>query len=116
MLDSFVICSVWDVRPFAPTNRCMKVFNGHSHGFEKYLIKCCWSKDGRKVLSGSSDRFVYIWDSQTRQILYRLPGHDGTVVAVDMHPAEPICKETISHSSSILFSYSGILVIDSNLM
>jgi WD40 repeat protein len=83
---------IWDVRPFAPANRCMKVFTGHSHGFEKYLLKCAWSKDGQRVASGSSDRFVYVWDTNTRQIQYRLPGHDGTVTAVDLHPDEPICK------------------------
>jgi len=81
---------IWDIRPFAPAQRCMKIFNGHSHGFEKYLIKCCWSKDGQRVVSGSSDRFVYVWDTNTRQIQYRLPGHEGTVIAVDIHPQEPI--------------------------
>jgi len=81
---------VWDVRPFAPSNRCMKVFSGHTHGFEKYLIKCCWSKDGQRIASGSADRFVYVWDTHTRQIQYRLPGHEGTVTAVDLHHEEPI--------------------------
>jgi len=81
---------IWDIRPFAPQSRCMKVFSGHSHGFEKYLLKCCWSKDGQRVASGSSDRYVYIWDSNTRMIQYRLPGHEGTVTSVDLHPDEPI--------------------------
>lgn len=96
---------IWDVRPFAPANRCMKVFTGHSHGFEKYLLKCAWSKDGQRVASGSSDRFVYVWDTNTRQIQYRLPGHDGTVTAVDLHPDEPICKSNLS--SSILFLFNA---------
>ena len=26
---------MWDIRPFAPPQRCMKVFSGHSHNFEK---------------------------------------------------------------------------------
>jgi Prp8 binding protein len=81
---------IWDVRPFAPASRCMKIFTGHTHGFEKYLIKCSWSKDGQRVCSGSSDRCVYIWDSNTRQIQYKLPGHEGSVTAVDLHPDEPI--------------------------
>lgn len=83
---------IWDVRPFAPRERCMKIFQGHSHGFEKYLLKCAWSKDGQRVASGSSDRYVYVWDTNTRQIQYQLPGHEGSVVAVDMHPQEPIRK------------------------
>ncbi|ODN00958.1 U5 small nuclear ribonucleoprotein 40 kDa protein, partial [Orchesella cincta] len=81
---------IWDIRPFAPRERCMKVFQGHSHGFEKYLLKCAWSKDGQRVASGSSDRYVYVWDSNSRQIQYQLPGHEGSVVGVDFHPDEPI--------------------------
>ena len=39
----------WDMRPYAPANRCVKVFTGHSHTFEKNPLKCDWSPDGSKV-------------------------------------------------------------------
>ena len=26
---------IWDVRPFAPQERCVKIFQGHQHTFEK---------------------------------------------------------------------------------
>ena len=26
---------VWDIRPFAPVERCVKIFTGHQHNFEK---------------------------------------------------------------------------------
>lgn len=42
-------CRVWDMRPYAPTNRCTKVFAGHVHTFEKNLLRCDWSPDGAKV-------------------------------------------------------------------
>ena len=29
---------VWDVRPFAPADRQLKVFHGHKHGFEKVSV------------------------------------------------------------------------------
>ena len=38
----------------------------------------------------SLSRFVYVWDSVTQRILYRLPGHLGSVNDVDFHPKEPI--------------------------
>ena len=38
-------------------------------------------------------RFVYVWDTVTRKILYKLPGHTGSVNDVDFHPSEPICKQ-----------------------
>ncbi|EFA09115.1 U5 small nuclear ribonucleoprotein 40 kDa protein [Tribolium castaneum] len=81
---------IWDVRPYAPQERCVKVFTGHQHNFEKNLLRCAWSKDGSKVSSGSADRFLYIWDTTSRRIIYKLPGHNGSVNDVDFHPNEPI--------------------------
>lgn len=42
---------MWDMRPFAPANRCTKVFTGHQHNFEQNLLKCDWSSDGSRVRS-----------------------------------------------------------------
>ncbi|XP_066268836.1 U5 small nuclear ribonucleoprotein 40 kDa protein-like [Branchiostoma lanceolatum] len=81
---------IWDVRPFAPQERCVKIFQGNQHSFEKNLIRCNWSPDGSKVTAGSADRFVYVWDTTSRRILYKLPGHDGSINEVDFHPYEPI--------------------------
>ncbi|XP_031567783.1 U5 small nuclear ribonucleoprotein 40 kDa protein-like [Actinia tenebrosa] len=81
---------MWDVRAFAPMERCLKVFLGAQHSFEKNLIKCGWSPDGLMIASGSADRCVYVWDTNSRRILYKLPGHNGSVNDVDFHPTEPI--------------------------
>lgn len=29
---------IWDVRPFAPQERCVKIFQGHQHNFENVTI------------------------------------------------------------------------------
>ncbi|KAJ6807188.1 U5 small nuclear ribonucleoprotein 40 kDa protein [Iris pallida] len=81
---------IWDMRPYAPQNRCIKMFAGHQHNFEKNLLKCGWSPDGSKVTAGSSDRMVYIWDTTSRRILYKLPGHNGSVNETAFHPTEPV--------------------------
>ncbi|WAR18097.1 SNR40-like protein [Mya arenaria] len=81
---------IWDVRPFAPQERCVKIMQGHQHTFEKNLLRCAWAPDGSKVGAGSGDRFVYVWDTTTRRILYKLPGHAGSVNEVVFHPEEPI--------------------------
>jgi len=81
---------IWDVRPYAPTDRCIKIFTGAVHNFEKNLLRCNWSPDGKRITTGSADRFVYVWDTTSRQILYKLPGHVGSVNEVDFHPKEPI--------------------------
>ncbi|KZT36669.1 WD40 repeat-like protein [Sistotremastrum suecicum HHB10207 ss-3] len=84
---------IHDVRPFAPNpTRIHRVLTGVSAGFENALLRGAWSKDdgGRRVAVGGSDRTVTIWDVESGRILYKLPGHKGTVMAVDFHPKEPI--------------------------
>jgi len=81
---------IWDVRPFAPQERCVKIMSGHQHTFEKNLLRCSWSQDGSRVAAGSGDRLVYVWDTTSRRVLYKLPGHTGSVNEVDFHPNELI--------------------------
>lgn len=81
---------IWDIRPFCVGERCVKVFKGHSHNFEKNLLHCAWSPDGSMVSAGSADRNVYVWEVASRKILYKLPGHMGSVNDVDFHRVEPI--------------------------
>lgn len=82
---------VWDMRPYVTGDtRCVKLFTGHQHNFEKTLLKCAWSADGSKVSAGSSCHSVLVWDFASRRVLYKLPGHKGTVNEVAFHPKEPI--------------------------
>jgi len=93
---------IWDIRPYAPFQRCVKVLTGAQHNFEKNLLRCSWSPDGSKVSAGSADRFVYVWDTTTRMILYKLPGHSGSVNEVDFHPHEPIIASCSSDKTIYL--------------
>ncbi|KRY55248.1 U5 small nuclear ribonucleoprotein 40 kDa protein [Trichinella britovi] len=92
VLSNAMDCTVriWDIRPFAPVNRCVAVLQGAQHNFEKNLLRCAWSPDGMKASSGSADRFVYIWDLNSRRVQYKLPGHFGSVNVTAFHPCEPI--------------------------
>jgi len=84
---------VWDVRPFAYNpSRIHRVLHGAPAGFENTLLHGAWSKDdgGKRVAVGGADRMVCIWDVESGKILYKLPGHKGTVTSVDFHPKEPI--------------------------
>jgi Prp8 binding protein len=83
---------VWDVRPYfrGATTRCVKVLGGHVHTFEKTLLRCAWSRDNQLVAAGSGDGFVNIWSTTSRQILYKLPGHAGSVNDVQFHPIDPV--------------------------
>jgi Prp8 binding protein len=81
---------IWDIRPFCSQDRCKGILQGHSHNFEKNLLRCAWSKCGNMVSVGSADRYVYVYDVNLKKILYKLPGHNGSVNDVDFHPNEPI--------------------------
>lgn len=37
---------IWDIRPYAPSNRLVLTLQGHQHNYEKNLLKCNWSSDG----------------------------------------------------------------------
>ena len=44
----------------------------------------------RKVTAGSGDALVNIWDVGTGSLLYKLPGHQGSVNEAVFHPREKI--------------------------
>jgi Prp8 binding protein len=100
----------WDVRPFPPTQggdsaRCIKEFK-HAvvYGPDKNLLRCAWSPDSSRISSGCSDTptHVHIWDSRNGSLLYKLPGHRGTVNEVDFHPLEPIVASASSDHAVFL--------------
>ena len=83
----------WDIRPFAPKDRALKTYDGAPTGFEKNLIRASWSSNGDKICAGSGDRTVVVWDTRSGKLLYKLPGHKGTVNDVRFSPTEdPISK------------------------
>ena len=137
-MDNTLRC--WDVKPYASGDRCVKVFLGAQHSYERGLIKCNWSKSGAQgappppprppgsrhaassarcrlrpsaraappppvvlaVTCGSADNFVYVWDVATKRILYKLPGHSGSVNEVDFHPTQPIIGSCANDKSIYL--------------
>ncbi|RHZ53364.1 uncharacterized protein CDV56_100679 [Aspergillus thermomutatus] len=81
----------WDIRPFAPTNRHIRTYDGAPMGLEKNLIRASWDPKGEKIAAGSGDRSVVVWDFRSGKLLYKLPGHKGTVNDVRFSPNnEPI--------------------------
>lgn len=83
----------WNIRPFAPTNRHIRTYDGAPMGLEKNLIRASWDPKGEKIAAGSGDRSVVVWDFRTGKLLYKLPGHKGTVNDVRFSPnSEPISE------------------------
>ena len=104
LLSNSMDCTlrVWDLRPYAPSERCENLFAGHLHNYEKTLLRCGWSPAGDLVTCGSADRAVNIWDVGKRALRYKLPGHAGSVNAAVFHPLEPIIGSASSDRTLFL--------------
>lgn len=53
-MDQTVRC--WDVRPFATGNKCLKIYQGTSHGFDRHLLRVSWAPNGKLLSAGSSQK------------------------------------------------------------
>ncbi|KAF3164606.1 hypothetical protein TWF788_001111 [Orbilia oligospora] len=100
-MDSTV--RTWDIRPFAASDRLLKVFEGAPFGLEKNLVRASWSPRGDKIAAGGGDRTVCVWDSDSKKLLYKLPGHKGTINDVRFMPGnEPIIVSASSDRTLLL--------------
>ncbi|KAG0138123.1 WD40-repeat-containing domain protein [Tuber indicum] len=101
-MDSTV--RTWDIRAFAPSNRLINTYEGAPSGIEKNLIRASWSPTGDKVGAGGGDGSVAVWEAETRKLLYKLPGHRGTVNDMRFSPnaAEPIIVSASSDKNILL--------------
>ncbi|KAL8904863.1 MAG: hypothetical protein Q9207_002986 [Kuettlingeria erythrocarpa] len=93
----------WDVRPFAPVDRQIRTYVGAPLGLEKNLVRACWNHKGDKIAAGSGDGTAVVWDAQSAKLLYKLPGHRGTVNDVRFSPGnDPIIVSGSSDRNLIL--------------
>ncbi|PSR97608.1 WD40-repeat-containing domain protein [Coniella lustricola] len=93
----------WDIRPFAPAERAIRTFDGAPVGLEKNLISGSWDKDGKRIAVGAGDGTVVIWSNDTGKLMYKLPGHKGTVNAAEFSPGrDPIILSASSDRTMLL--------------
>ena len=61
---------------------CLQTLKGHSEG----VLSVAYSPDGTKIISGSFDRTIKIWDANTGECLKTLEGHSIYVYSVAYSP------------------------------
>jgi hypothetical protein len=70
-------------------------FKGHSgsvfsvltlQGHSRYVTSVAFSPDGKRIVSGSNDATLKIWDTETRQETDTLKGHSDRVIGVAFSP------------------------------
>ncbi len=102
------LARTWDIRPFAPVDRSLKSFAGAPVGVERNLVRACWDQKGERVGVGSGDGSVCVWEARTSKLVYKLPGHKGTVNDVRFAPGdEPISESTFPPPAGVLLMESS---------
>ncbi|KAG0222484.1 chromatin associated protein [Mortierella sp. GBAus27b] len=67
----------------AQTNLCKSSSDGH----KDFVLSVAVTPDGKWVASGSKDRTVQFWDSNTMSAQLALQGHENSVISVTFSPA-----------------------------
>jgi WD40 repeat protein len=55
-------------------------------GHDKRITSVALSPDGRRLVSGSDDKTIRVWDVQTGRELKRFTGHTDVVTCVALSP------------------------------
>jgi WD40 repeat protein len=76
--------NVWDTRSDADSQEPIKL-----EGHEGAVTVARFSPDNTRIVSGSEDGTVRIWDSATGASLVQLRGHQGQVKDAEFSPAQP---------------------------
>lgn len=81
----------WNIQPFCISdNRCLKVYQGHAHGYDIGIMRADWSRDKKYVASGSASSKVIMWNAASRKIKVEFGGHVGPVNDVKFSPSNDI--------------------------
>ena len=62
--------------------KCLKTLYGHSY----WIVSVAYSPDGKRIISGSGDKTIKIWDANIGRCLNSLEGHSGVVTSVAYSP------------------------------
>ncbi|WJX88080.1 hypothetical protein P8452_70202 [Trifolium repens] len=73
-----------------------------NHGVSGFPIKCNFSLDGKKLASGSSDGFIYLYDYQSSKVLKKIKAFDQACLDIAFHPVMPNVIASCSWDGTIL--------------
>ncbi|CAN4090265.1 unnamed protein product [Withania somnifera] len=77
-------------------------YEGHS--VSGFPIKCNFSFDGEKVISGSSDGYIYVYDSKCCELIRKIKVYDEACVDVVFHPVMSNVVASCSWSGQVSVS------------
>ncbi|KAL6283790.1 hypothetical protein ACE6H2_014719 [Prunus campanulata] len=60
-----------------------------SHGVSGFPIKCVFSVDGEKLVSGSSDGSIYFYDYRSSELVRKIKAYEQACIDIAIHPSIP---------------------------
>jgi WD40 repeat protein len=81
---------VWDATVGAEAPPISRMLDDHMHSTLHELLhdvySIAFSPDGTKIVSGSNDPIIRLWDSTTGAIVSKIRGHESSVLSVNFSP------------------------------
>ncbi|KAK6934358.1 WD40 repeat [Dillenia turbinata] len=85
--------AIFSSNPPFKLDKC-KRFEGHE--VSGFPIKCNFSMDGERLISGSSDGSIYIYNYRSSKLIKKISSHEQACIDVALHPLMPNESPTIS--------------------
>lgn len=77
-----------------------------SHKVSGFPIKCNFSLDGEKLVSGSSDGSIYFYNSRSTELVQKLKAYENACIDVVFHPTLPNVIASCSWNGDVsVFGY-----------
>ncbi|XP_042908906.1 WD repeat and SOCS box-containing protein 1 isoform X1 [Parasteatoda tepidariorum] len=92
---------VWDLHNDGNMFRTLKMNN-------RPVYSCCWSHDGKTVVSVGMCKLVYVWDMKSLKVKFMLEGHHHDVVSCAFSPDDCLIASASWDTRVILWdSFNG---------
>ena len=72
-IEAIALSPVQQIEPVAPSSEVLYTFRGHSDR----ITTLAWSPDGKRIVSGGSDKLVQIWRATDGELITTYRGHSG---------------------------------------
>ncbi|GLU23513.1 hypothetical protein SLE2022_395110 [Rubroshorea leprosula] len=72
-----------------------------SHGVSGFPIKCNFSLDGEKLVSGSSEGSIYLYNSISTELVQKIKAYEQACIDVVFHPTVPNVLASCSWSGDV---------------
>jgi len=77
-------------------------------GHKDFVLSVSASIDSRWLISGSKDRCVHFWDTETNSLQFVLQGHKNSVISLDTNPLGGMIATGSGDNSARIWAFSPI--------